>query len=107
MSTAVQTATVPMPPQPMVQAGQWFAIHIRPRHEKKVVAELERRGVATLLPISRQVRRWSDRRKTVEFPLFPCYAFVQIVPTAEARVGVLRSYGVLGFVGPNHGTAIP
>lgn len=89
-------------PQP-----QWYAIHVRSRHEKKVVEELEFKGVPNFLPLIRQVRRWSDRKKTVEFPVFSCYVFVQIPPTPTARVSVLGSYGVLGFVGPNHGTEIP
>jgi transcription antitermination factor NusG len=107
MSSAVQPALSRSVADAVPQLAQWFAIHTRPRHEKKVIAELDRLGVSTLLPISRQVRRWSDRRKLVEFPLFPCYAFVQIIPSAEKRVSILRSYGVLGFVGPNHGTPIP
>ncbi len=86
---------------------QWYAVHTRPRHEKKVVSELGRGGIVTFLPLSKQIRRWSDRRKRVEFPLFPCYVFVQIAATPETRVSVLRPYGVLGFVGPQHGTPIP
>ncbi len=86
---------------------QWYAVHTRPRHEKKVVSELERNGIVTFLPLSKQVRRWSDRRKRVAFPLFPGYVFVQIAAGPEIRISVLRPYGVLGFVGPHHGTPIP
>lgn len=94
---------------PVGQQGQlqWFAVHVRARHEKKVVEELSRQGIANFLPLIRQVRRWSDRKKTIEFPLFSGYVFVQIVPTPAARVSVLKYYGVVGFVGPNHGTPIP
>ncbi len=86
---------------------QWYAIHVRSRHEKKVSDELNQKGIPSFLPLMRQVRRWSDRKKVVEFPLFSCYVFVQIAPTSAARVSVLSSYGVLGFVGPNQGTEIP
>ena len=88
------------------EPAQWFAIHTRSRHEKKVAEELEQRGIMNFLPLMRQVRRWSDRKKVVDFPLFSCYVFVQIVPTSAARVSVLSSYGVLGFVGPHQGTSI-
>jgi transcription antitermination factor NusG len=85
---------------------QWYALQLRPRHEKKVVAELEQKGVSTFLPLVTEVRQWSDRRMKVALPLFSCYAFVNIVPTADARVAVRQSYGVLNFVG-NGKEAIP
>lgn len=86
----------------------WYAVHTYPRHEKKVAAELMQRGVETYLPLISKLNQWSDRRKLVELPLFPCYAFVRVEPTAEARVRVLRAGGVIGFVGAGgHGAPIP
>jgi transcription antitermination factor NusG len=90
------------------ETAQWYAIQTRPRHEKSVAAELEQKGILTFLPLVTQVHRWSDRRKKVELPLFSCYTFVQIVPTPETRVSVLRTNGVLNFVGcRNQGAPIP
>ncbi len=90
------------------QQEQWFAVQVKARHEKKVKNELEERGVATYLPLLAEVHTWSDRRKRVEVPLFPCYVFVSIVATPENRVSVLRAGGVLGFVGSEkQGTPIP
>lgn len=86
---------------------RWFAIHVRSRHEKKVADELQQKGIANFLPTIKQVRKWSDRKKVVEFPLFSCYLFVQIASSPVARVSVLKSFGVLGFVGPSQGTEIP
>ena len=106
MSSLVQAA-VGLPVSATPAERQWYAVHTRPRHEKKVVQELQERGITTFLPMSAEVRRWSDRRKVVEVPLFPCYAFVQIAPTPEMRLEVLGPYGVLGFVGPHHGTPVP
>jgi transcription antitermination factor NusG len=48
------------------------------------------------------VRRWSDRQQVVELPLFACYGFLQIEPSSKTRLAVLRTPGVLGFVGPQH-----
>ncbi len=96
-----------MPATAIPEEVQWYAIHTRPRHEKKVAGELRSRGVETFLPLNVEVRRWSDRKQQVEIPLFPCYAFVRVACTPESRVNVLRSYGVLGFVGPHQGTIIP
>src|SRR4051794_3961606 len=91
----------------MTEESQWFAIHVRSRHEKKVAEDLRQRGIDNFLPVVRQTRRWSDRRKVVEFPLFSCYVFVRIPPAPKWRVSVLRSSGVLGFTGPSQGTPIP
>ncbi len=53
-----------------------------------------------------QERRWSDRRKQVEAPLFSGYTFLRIIPTSNDRVRVLQTQGVVSFVGV-HGTGIP
>src|SRR5438105_4458540 len=79
----------------------WYAVHTRSRHEKRVVAELERKGIRTFLPLYSEVRQWSDRRMSVEVPLFSCYAFVNIDGSIQTRVDILRTAGVLSFVGGN------
>lgn len=84
-----------------VSNTSWYAIHTRSRHEKRVVSELERKGIKTFLPLFSEVRQWSDRRMTVETPLFSCYAFVNIDSSLSTRVEVLRTAGVLTFVGGN------
>ena len=67
------------------------------------------RHVASLstFPTITEIRRWSDRRKRVEFPLFPGYVFVRLFASNEHRVQVLRVPGVIRFVGPELGTTIP
>jgi transcription antitermination factor NusG len=60
---------------------------------------LRDRGFTSFLPLVSQVQRWSDRRKLVQFPLFPGYTFVRIKPTPEQRVRILQVNGVVGFVG--------
>lgn len=82
-----------------VHQAHWYALQTRPRHEKKVASELAQKGVNAFLPLVNDVRQWSDRRVQVELPLFSCYLFVNIMPTAECRVAVLQSYGALSFVG--------
>jgi transcription antitermination factor NusG len=81
-----------------VEEPKWYAIHTRSRHEKKVAEQLQDRGITTFLPLIRQRHRWSDRNKTIQCALFPCYAFVrQIWP--HNRLAVLQTPGVVGFVG--------
>jgi transcription antitermination factor NusG len=93
---------------PAPDPGRWYAIHVRPRHEKKVVAQLQEKGITTYLPLLSEMHRWSDRRKLVEVPLFPCYAFISICDEAATRLSVLKVFGVLAFVGnQRQGTPIP
>ena len=95
-------------PATQVEVCSWYAVHTRSRHEKRVVVELQQKGITTFLPLLTQMRKWSDRRMKVDVPLFSCYVFVNIPTSAETRVAVLRTSGVLTFVGGNHlGSPIP
>jgi transcription antitermination factor NusG len=90
------------------EESSWYAVYTMARHEKRVAAQFEEKHVCTFLPLLRQIHRWSDRRSTVEVPMFSCYAFVRIAQTIEERLKVLRTPGVLGFVGTERqGTPIP
>lgn len=87
---------------------QWFALQTRSRHEKTVARQISERGITTFLPLVRSVRRWSDRSKTVDLPLFSCYVFVRVMASGEQRGRVQRVDGVLNFVGNRGvGMAIP
>ena len=44
----------------------WIAVYTRPRSEKKAASELNKLGIETYLPIQRQLRKWSDRKKIVD-----------------------------------------
>jgi transcription antitermination factor NusG len=86
----------------------WFAVQTRPRHEKRVNLGLREKGIHSFLPLRRERRQWSDRRQWIELPLFAHYVFVKIPATAESRVSVLRTSGVLRFAGlPGFGTPVP
>jgi transcription antitermination factor NusG len=88
--------------------ARWYALHTRARHERVAAQRLWDRGVTTFLPVITEVRRWSDRRKSIEVPLFPCYVFVRMVWTPEERLRVIEVNGILGLVGERgHGTPIP
>jgi transcription antitermination factor NusG len=90
------------------EESNWYAVYTKARHEKWVAAQFEEKRVCTFLPLLRQIHRWSDRRVKVEVPMFSCYAFVRMVQTVEERLKVLRTPGVLGFVGSERqGTPIP
>ena len=86
----------------------WYALHARVRHEKMVEQRLQERGVPTFLPLVTEVHRWSDRKKTIQIPLFGGYLFVKLAPSKVDRLKLLRVDGVFGFVGSRgEGTPIP
>jgi transcription antitermination factor NusG len=95
-------------PLPQVEAESWYGLQTRPRHEKIVAQRLGERGVTTFLPLVSEVHRWSDRKKTVEVPLFGCYVFAKFASNRSDRLRVLRVDGVFGLVGTKgEGTPIP
>jgi transcription antitermination factor NusG len=90
------------------EKANWYAVQTRSRHEKKVADEIQDKGISAFLPLVTQIHRWSDRRKEVDLPLFPGYVFVRTSPSPDARISVLRTPGVAGFVGSQgRGTPIP
>jgi len=74
----------------------WYAIYTRPRWEKKVCDLLVERGLNAYCPLNRVQKKWSDRWKWVEEPLFKSYVFVQIEPEDQTRVRLAN--GVVNFV---------
>jgi transcription antitermination factor NusG len=79
----------------------WYAIRTRARHEKRVHGALVERGVESFLPLWERWSRWKDRKKRVQFPLFPGYGFVRL--DLAGRLAVLRVPGVVGFVAAAEG----
>ena len=74
-------------------------VRLSVRTSSCVAHRLRELGVTNFLPLVTEVHRWSDRRKSVEVPLFGCYVFVKLCPTGEERLRVLRIDGVFKFVG--------
>ena len=79
------------------QGHSWFALNTRLRYEEFVATQLSGKGYETFLPVYRCPRRWSDRIKYVEVPLFPGYLFSRINPMD--RLPVLTTPGMIQIVG--------
>ena len=64
----------------MDQTGikNWYVLYTKPRHEKKVAERLRGAGYTVYCPLQKVVRKWSDRTKVVEEPLFKGYVFIEI-----------------------------
>lgn len=56
----------------------WVALYSRPRSEKKVKEFLDRMGFETYLPVQKQIRQWSDRKKQVDVVVIPMTVFVKL-----------------------------
>ena len=86
----------------------WYAVRTRSRHEKLVARQLLNQGIQSFLPVVTKINQWSDRQKQVEEPLFAGYAFVRLDHSSNDRIRVLRTQGVVNFVGvQGSGIAIP
>jgi transcription antitermination factor NusG len=77
----------------------WYALSTRARHEKRVHEQLQLRGLESYLPLVGRERQWSDRRKVVDFPLFPGYVFTRL--TLDELPRALMVPGVAAVVRQN------
>ena len=57
---------------------EWLLVYSKPRNEIKLAARLEDMGIEAFCPTRQVVKKWSDRKKKVEEPLFASYVFVKL-----------------------------
>ena len=74
----------------------WIVVRSKPRSEKIAFAQLKEKGIEAYLPLLKERRKWSDRKKWVEFPLFPSYLFAKI--EIKNSIFVLQTNGVSSLV---------
>lgn len=75
---------------------RWYAVYTKPRWEKKVYGLLLGKGCEAYCPLNRVKKKWSDRMKWVEEPLFKSYVFVRL--TADDMTDVRMINGIVNFV---------
>jgi transcription antitermination factor NusG len=75
---------------------KWYTIYTKPRWEKKVYSLLTERDIEAYCPLNRVRKKWSDRMKWVEEPLFKSYVFVRMTEEDKGRVRMIN--GVVNFV---------
>lgn len=84
----------------MIRSECWYALHVRPRAERMVAEMLREKGYEPFLPTHVSRRRWSDRVKELDMPLFPGYLFCRVTPSSAGPIvttqGVLRIVGAPG-----------
>src|SRR5882762_10780550 len=74
----------------------WYALYTKPRWEKKVHELLLSQGMEAYCPLNKVRKKWSDRVKWMEEPLFKSYVFVKVADDARTRVRMVN--GVVNFV---------
>jgi transcription antitermination factor NusG len=75
---------------------RWYALYTKPRWEKKVYKSLQQKNIEAYCPLNKVKRKWSDRIKTIEEPLFKSYVFVKVAELEKTAVRFVD--GVLNFV---------
>jgi transcription antitermination factor NusG len=78
------------------QEARWFALKVRSCHENTASLALKSRGFTEFMPTCSVRRRWSDRFKDIDVPLFPGYVFCRFNP--KNKLPVLNLPGVTGVV---------
>jgi transcription antitermination factor NusG len=105
MSVPMRSGAVTLPSAPdgglpigptAVEQAYWFAIWTRSRHEASVRQQLDGKGIESFLPTVTRWSRWKDRKKRIDWPLFPGYCFARIAATET--LPVLTCTGVVAFV---------
>jgi transcription antitermination factor NusG len=83
--------------EPGKMSYPWFALQVRTGYENLVTEHLGAKDYEWFLPLYKCRRRWSDRFKDIERPLFPGYVFCQLNPLN--RLPILITPGVVRIVG--------
>jgi transcription antitermination factor NusG len=76
--------------------NKWYPVYTHPRAEKKAHLALVSKGIETYLPIRRQLKQWSDRKKWVDEPFIKSYLFVHIAEHQQAEI--LMTKGISRFI---------
>jgi transcription termination/antitermination protein NusG len=82
---------------------EWYAVQTLYRYEHRIARDLTVKGFETYLPILRETRQWTDRKKVLEVPAFGGYVFIRQEASPRNRVRVLETTGVVRMLGDNHG----
>jgi transcription antitermination factor NusG len=91
----------------MENSPAWFALHVKPRHEFLVQGDLARNGLEVYLPVVNKLSQWKDRKKLVDFPLFPGYLFSRVLPVSDHFLSLVKTRGVVRILSAVPGVPTP
>jgi transcription antitermination factor NusG len=75
---------------------KWYVVYTKPRWEKKAYHLLIAAGIEAYCPLNKKKKKWSDRIKWVEEPLFKSYIFVKVADDQRSEVRMVD--GVVNYV---------
>jgi len=81
----------------------WYVVHTRSRFEQVVFDGLQGKSLETFLPKITVMSKRRDRRKKIRVPLFPGYVFTRSDLNASERLEIVKTIGVVRFVGNKDG----
>ena len=81
---------------PSEQDVRWYALWTRSRHEQVVREQLEQKHIESFLPTVTRWSRWKDRKKKIDWPLFPGYCFARF--NLRERLPILKCAGVVNII---------
>jgi transcription antitermination factor NusG len=93
-------SSIPCEHARVVEYFPWFAVRVKSNFEKRVATGFLNKGLNVFLPAYKSRRRWSDRYKTIDCPLFPGYVFCRV--DLNHRLSVMTTPGFLYIVGAGH-----
>jgi len=77
-------------------ASRWYPVHTHAKAEKKAYEALKSKGIEVYLPLQKQLKQWSDRKKWIEEPFIKSYLFVNI--KENELTNVLTTKGIARFI---------
>lgn len=82
----------------------WFPFYTKPKHEKRAYEKLIAEGYEAYLPLTKSIRKWSDRKKTIQEPLIKSYVFAKVYKKDLYKI--LSLYGISRYISFNGKPAI-
>tara|TARA_B100001057_G_scaffold104027_1_gene101474 strand:+ start:2973 stop:3464 length:492 start_codon:yes stop_codon:yes gene_type:complete len=76
----------------------WNVLYTKSKTEKKVFERLSDLGIDVYCPCQRTLKKWSDRKKWVDEPVFKSYIFVKSPDSESQKLQILKTPGVVRFL---------
>lgn len=76
----------------------WNVLYTKSKSEKKVFERLSNLGIDVYCPCQRTLKKWSDRKKWVDEPVFKSYIFVKSPDSESQKLQILNTPGVVRFL---------
>jgi transcriptional antiterminator NusG len=87
--------------------NNWYALYVKSRFEFATREELLKKGIETFLPVAKRLSQWKDRKKWIEFPIFPGYLFIHVPTRPDMFLAILKTRGAIHILSLEPGKPTP